>query len=122
MLAAVDAGHGRRARQQAPARRAAARQRSELWERVAAANQRMLTEATVGAGLPIFDSYRKLVESGDRVLKIEGCLSGTLGFVLTEVERGQVVLAGARGARWSSATPSPTRATTCRAPTWAARR
>jgi len=62
---------------------------AELWERVAAANQRMLTEATVGAGLPIFDSYRKLVESGDRVLKIEGCLSGTLGFVLTEVERGK---------------------------------
>ncbi len=50
---------------------------------------KMLTEATVGAGLPIFDSYRKLVESGDRVLKIEGCLSGTLGFVLTEVERGR---------------------------------
>ena len=34
--------------------------------------------------------YRKLVESGDRVLKIEGCLSGTLGFLLTEVGRGQV--------------------------------
>jgi len=65
------------------------RQSSALWEKVAAANQRMLTEATVGAGLPIFDSYRKLVESGDRVLKIEGCLSGTLGFVLTEVERGK---------------------------------
>jgi aspartokinase/homoserine dehydrogenase 1 len=65
------------------------RQSSELWERVAAAHQRMLTEATVGAGLPIFDTYRKLVESGDRVLKIEGCLSGTLGFVLTEVERGK---------------------------------
>ena len=49
----------------------------------------MLTEATVGAGLPIFDTYRKLVESGDRVLTIEGCLSGTLGFVMTEVERGR---------------------------------
>jgi aspartokinase/homoserine dehydrogenase 1 len=55
----------------------------------ARAGRQMLTEATVGAGLPIFDSYRKLVESGDRVLKIEGCLSGTLGFVLTEVERGR---------------------------------
>ena len=94
VLAARRRGHGRRARQQAPAGRAAAAS-EELWQRVAAANQRMLTEATVGAGLPIFDSYRKLVESGDRVLKIEGCLSGTLGFVLTEVERGQVVLAGA---------------------------
>ena len=91
-------------------------------ERVAAANQRMLTEATVGAGLPIFDSYRKLVESGDRVLKIEGCLSGTLGFVLTEVERGKLVLAGAAARDGARATPSPIRATTCRAPTWAARR
>ena len=65
------------------------RMSDELWRKVADANQRMLTEATVGAGLPIFDTYRKLVESGDRVLKIEGCLSGTLGFVLTEVERGR---------------------------------
>jgi aspartokinase/homoserine dehydrogenase 1 len=51
--------------------------------------KRVLYEATVGAGLPIFDTYRKLVESGDRVLKIEGCLSGTLGFLLTEVGRGR---------------------------------
>ena len=56
---------------------------------VTQAGRRMLTEATVGAGLPIFDTYRKLVESGDRVLTIEGCLSGTLGFVMTEVERGR---------------------------------
>jgi aspartokinase/homoserine dehydrogenase 1 len=39
--------------------------------------------------LPILDTYRKLVESGDRVSKIEGCLSGTLGFLLTEVEKGR---------------------------------
>jgi aspartokinase/homoserine dehydrogenase 1 len=51
--------------------------------------RRVFYEATVGAGLPIFDTYRKLVESGDRVLKIEGCLSGTLGFLLTEVGRGR---------------------------------
>jgi aspartokinase/homoserine dehydrogenase 1 len=52
-------------------------------------SRRVFYEATVGAGLPIFDTYRKLVESGDRVLKIEGCLSGTLGFLLTEVGRGR---------------------------------
>lgn len=51
--------------------------------------RRIFYEATVGAGLPIFDTHRKLVESGDRVLKIEGCLSGTLGFLLTEVGRGK---------------------------------
>ena len=79
-------------------------------------------EATVGAGLPILDTYRKLVESGDRVLKIEGCLSGTLGFLLTEIGRGRPFSDGAAARRWSSATPSPIRATICRAPTWAARR
>jgi bifunctional aspartokinase / homoserine dehydrogenase 1 len=51
--------------------------------------RRVFYEATVGAGLPIFATYRKLVESGDRVLKIEGCLSGTLGFLFTEVGRGK---------------------------------
>jgi bifunctional aspartokinase / homoserine dehydrogenase 1 len=66
------------------------RQESEALTALAArAGRRMLTEATVGAGLPIFDTYRKLAESGDRVIKIEGCLSGTLGFVLTEVEHGR---------------------------------
>ena len=82
--------------------------------------QRMLFEATVGAGLPIFDTYSKLVESGDRVFKIEGCVSGTLGFVLTEIG------AGGRSrrlsaTRWTRATPSPTRVTIRRAPTSAAR-
>jgi aspartokinase/homoserine dehydrogenase 1 len=62
------------------------------------AGRRLLTEATVGAGLPIFDTHRKLVESGDRVLKIEGCLSGTLGFVLTEVDRGRSFSAALRKA------------------------
>jgi bifunctional aspartokinase / homoserine dehydrogenase 1 len=51
--------------------------------------RRVRFEATVGAGLPILDTYRKLVESGDRVLKIEGCVSGTLGFLLTEISRGR---------------------------------
>ena len=34
--------------------------------------RRILHEATVGAGLPIIDTYHKLVESGDRVDRIEG--------------------------------------------------
>jgi aspartokinase/homoserine dehydrogenase 1 len=51
--------------------------------------QRILFEATVGAGLPILDTHKKLAESGDRVLKIEGCVSGTLGFLLTEIGRGR---------------------------------
>ncbi len=68
--------------------------RSEL-----AKNGRQLRfEATVGAGLPILDTYRKLVESGDKVLRIEGCVSGTLGYLLTEVGRGKAFSTAVREA------------------------
>jgi aspartokinase/homoserine dehydrogenase 1 len=50
---------------------------------------RVRYEATVGAGLPIIDTYHKLVETGDRVLRIEGCVSGTLMFVVSAVSNGQ---------------------------------
>ena len=59
-----------------------------LWQTARAHGRRILHEATVGAGLPIIDTYHKLVESGDRVDSIEGLLSGTLGSVLSEVSAG----------------------------------
>jgi aspartokinase/homoserine dehydrogenase 1 len=59
-----------------------------LWQTARARGRRILHEATVGAGLPIIDTYHKLVESGDRVERIEGLLSGTLGYVLSEVSDG----------------------------------
>lgn len=45
-------------------------------------------EATVGAGLPILDTLVKLRESGDPVVSILGCLSGTLGYLMTRVQEG----------------------------------
>jgi aspartokinase/homoserine dehydrogenase 1 len=54
-----------------------------------ARGRRVLFETTVGAGLPVMDSYAKLVDAGDKVLRIEGCTSGTLGFLLTEIGRGR---------------------------------
>lgn len=62
---------------------------AELQALAATTGQRLLYEATVGAGLPILDTYKKLAESGDRVLRIEGCVSGTLGFLMTEVGKGR---------------------------------
>ena len=66
---------------------------SEAYEKLMAAGKtagrRIRYEATVGAGLPILDTFWKLVESGDRVLKIEGCLSGTLGFLFTQLSQGR---------------------------------
>jgi bifunctional aspartokinase / homoserine dehydrogenase 1 len=50
---------------------------------------RIKYEATVGAGLPIIDTYHKLVETGDRVLRIEGCVSGTLMYILSAVSKGE---------------------------------
>jgi homoserine dehydrogenase len=45
-------------------------------------------ECTVGAGLPVIDTLHYLLDTGDRITKIEGCLSGTLGYICTELERG----------------------------------
>ena len=42
---------------------------------------RYLYETTVGAGLPIIQTLRNLIETGDRVLQIEGILSGTLSYL-----------------------------------------
>jgi len=60
--------------------------------------RRLLHETTVGAGLPIIDTFYKLVESGDRVTKIEGCPSGTLGYVFGEMGRGRRFSEALRGA------------------------
>jgi aspartokinase/homoserine dehydrogenase 1 len=49
----------------------------------------LLHEATVGAGLPVIDTLRKLIEAGDRVTAIEGCPSGTLGFLFGQLGRGE---------------------------------
>ena len=38
-------------------------------------------EATVGAGLPIITTLRDLLDTGDRLLAIDGILSGTLAFL-----------------------------------------
>ena len=54
-----------------------------------AAGRRIKYEATVGAGLPIIDTYQKLVETGDRVLQIEGAVSGTLMYVVSAVSAGK---------------------------------
>jgi homoserine dehydrogenase len=43
----------------------------------------------VGAGLPVIDTFAKLVETGDRVLRIEGCVSGTLMYVVSAVSAGR---------------------------------
>ncbi len=46
-------------------------------------------EATVGAGLPIIHTLRALTDAGDELIDMTACLSGTLGYICTEIEDGR---------------------------------
>ncbi|RIH64353.1 bifunctional aspartate kinase/homoserine dehydrogenase I [Mariniphaga sediminis] len=46
---------------------------------------KFLFETNVGAGLPIINTLNDLVNSGDRILKIEAVLSGTLNFIFNTI-------------------------------------
>ena len=64
-------------------------ERDALLALAEAHGRRVCSRPPWAPGLPVLDTYRKLVESGDKVLKIEGCVSGTLGFLFTELGRGR---------------------------------
>ncbi|KAK1430700.1 hypothetical protein QVD17_13640 [Tagetes erecta] len=51
--------------------------------------RRIRHESTVGAGLPIITSLNRIISSGDEISLIIGSLSGTLGYVMSEVENGK---------------------------------
>ncbi len=54
------------------------------------ASGRLRYEATVGAGVPVIATLRQaLMASHDQVHRIEGCFSGTLGFLTTGLEEGR---------------------------------
>lgn len=46
---------------------------------------KFLFETNVGAGLPIINTINDLINSGDRILKIEAVLSGTLNFIFNMI-------------------------------------
>jgi bifunctional aspartokinase / homoserine dehydrogenase 1 len=62
---------------------------TRLLDAAARAGRAIRFEATVGAGLPVIDTHKKLAETGDQVLRVDGCVSGTLMFVLSEVSNGR---------------------------------
>ncbi|WP_405609681.1 bifunctional aspartate kinase/homoserine dehydrogenase I [Polaribacter sp. Asnod1-A03] len=51
-------------------------------------NASFLFETNVGAGLPIIDTLKNLINSGDRVNKIQAVLSGSLNFVFNNFNAG----------------------------------
>ncbi|MDR1864886.1 MAG: bifunctional aspartate kinase/homoserine dehydrogenase I [Bacteroidales bacterium] len=47
---------------------------------------RFMFETNVGAGLPVINTINDLIRSGDRILKIEAVLSGTLNFIFNVLD------------------------------------
>jgi bifunctional aspartokinase / homoserine dehydrogenase 1 len=49
---------------------------------------KFLYETNVGAGLPVINTLKGLIASGDRFLRIEGVFSGTLSFIFNNFKKG----------------------------------
>jgi bifunctional aspartokinase / homoserine dehydrogenase 1 len=52
-------------------------------------NAKFLFETNVGAGLPVINTLNDLLLSGDKVISIEGVLSGTLNFIFSNYATGK---------------------------------
>ncbi|MDR2626886.1 MAG: bifunctional aspartate kinase/homoserine dehydrogenase I [Dysgonamonadaceae bacterium] len=69
---------------------------------------KFLFETNVGAGLPIINTMNALINSGDRILKLQAVLSGTLNFIFNtisaDVPLSKAILM-AREARFSEPDP-----------------
>lgn len=50
--------------------------------------RRFLYETNVGAALPVIDTLKNMLRTGDQVRRIEGILSGSLSFILGLTEQG----------------------------------
>jgi bifunctional aspartokinase / homoserine dehydrogenase 1 len=46
-------------------------------------------EATFGAGLPLLSTLQDLINTGDHIISVQGCLSGTLGFICSRLDCGE---------------------------------
>ena len=50
--------------------------------------KRFLYETNVGAGLPVIDTFRNMLKSGDRLLRFEGIMSGSLSYIFGRLDEG----------------------------------
>ena len=51
-------------------------------------NVKFFYETTVGAGLPVINTLRDLLASGDEIIRIEAVLSGTLSYIFNSLKPG----------------------------------
>jgi len=62
----------------------------DLWKESAPLYEhpRLRYEATVGAGLPVISTLRRLLDSGDRITGIDASVSGTLAYLMNRLSDG----------------------------------
>ena len=65
-----------------------AMERFETLQRLGTQGMGLFFETTVGAGLPILKTIEDLVATGDEIERVEGVLSGTLGFICDRLMAG----------------------------------
>jgi aspartokinase/homoserine dehydrogenase 1 len=51
-------------------------------------NRQFNYETNVGAGLPVIDTFRNLLRAGDKLLKFEGILSGSMSYIFGKLDDG----------------------------------
>ncbi|OVA05636.1 Homoserine dehydrogenase [Macleaya cordata] len=61
----------------------------EDYEKLVSHPRHIRHESTVGAGLPVITSLNRILASGDPIHRTIGSLSGTLGYVMSEVGDGK---------------------------------
>jgi homoserine dehydrogenase len=69
----------------------------DWWDAIA--DERSRWETTCGAALPVISTLNTLLDSGDQVTRIEGSLSGTLGYLSSQLEAGVPFGAAVRDAK-----------------------
>jgi aspartokinase/homoserine dehydrogenase 1 len=74
-------------------------ERQAIFDAARAAHRAYRYETTCGASLPIIETLKNLVRTGDRVRLVEGSLSGTLGFLSNEIARGVPLSRAVRDAK-----------------------
>ena len=72
---------------------------SELCETAIQHQVHLRYESTVGAGLPVIQTLNSLLSTGDEIISITGCFSGTLGYIASALERDIVFSQAVREAR-----------------------
>lgn len=58
------------------------------WYVLQESRQRFKNETNVGAALPILHGLRSMIETGDRIKRIEAVLSGSVNYIFSSLDRG----------------------------------